>query len=74
MLYATAALQRRLDRLSACRGTAGGPAPLFATALLAAYGSGYVIAVYIAITAIISLIATIMLPDYTGRDISQEHA
>jgi MFS family permease len=54
--------------------TAGGPAPLIATALLAAYGSGYVIAVYIAITAIISLIATIMLPDYTGRDISQEHA
>ena len=54
--------------------TAGGPAPLIATALLAAYGSGYVIAVYIAITAIISLIATMMLPDYTGRDISQEHA
>jgi MFS family permease len=54
--------------------TAGGPAPLIATALLAAYGSGYVIAIYIAITAIISLIATIMLPDYTGRDISQEHA
>ena len=54
--------------------TAGGPAPLIATALLAVYGSGYVIAVYIAITAIISLIATIMLPDYTGRDISQEHA
>ena len=54
--------------------TAGGPAPLIATALLAAYGSGYAIAVYIAITAIISLIATIMIPDYTGRDISQEHA
>jgi MFS family permease len=54
--------------------TAGGPAPLIATALLAAYGSGYAIAVYIAITAIISLIATIMMPDYTGRDISQEHA
>jgi hypothetical protein len=54
--------------------TADGPAPLIATALLAAYGSGYAIGVYIAITAIISLLATIMLPDYTGRDISQEHA
>ncbi len=54
--------------------TAGGPAPLIAAALLAAYGSGYVIAAYIAVCAIISLIATILLPDYTGRDISQEHA
>jgi MFS family permease len=54
--------------------TAGGPAPLIATALLAAYGSGYVIAGYIAVCAIISLLATILLPDYTGRDISQEHA
>ncbi len=54
--------------------TAGGPAPLIATELLAAYGSGYVIAGYIAVCAIISLVATILLPDYTGRDISQEHA
>jgi len=54
--------------------TAGGPAPLIATALLAAYGSGYAIAVYIAICAVVSIVATMMLPDYTGRDISQEHA
>jgi MFS family permease len=54
--------------------TAGGPAPLIATALLAAYGSGYAIAGYIAVCAIVSLVATILLPDYTGRDISQEHA
>ncbi len=54
--------------------TAGGPAPIIATALLAAYGSGYVIAGYIAICAIISIIATAMMPDYTGRDISEEHA
>jgi MFS family permease len=53
--------------------TAGGPAPIIATALLAAYGSGYVIAGYIAICAIISIIATAMMPDYTGRDISEEH-
>jgi MFS family permease len=54
--------------------TAGGPAPIIATALLAAYGSGYVIAGYIAICAIISIVATAMMPDYTGRDISEEHA
>ena len=54
--------------------TAGGPAPLIATALLAAYGSGYVIAVYIAICAVISIVATLMMPDHTGRDISEEHS
>ncbi len=52
---------------------AGGPAPLIATALLAATGSGYAIAGYIALCAIISIVATIMLPDYTNRDIAQEH-
>ena len=54
--------------------TAGGPAPLIATALLAATGSGYAIAVYIALCAVVSVIATVMLPDHTNRDISQEHA
>jgi MFS family permease len=53
---------------------AGGPAPLIATALLAATGSGYAIAVYIAFCAIVSIVATVMMPDYTNRDISQEHA
>lgn len=54
--------------------TGGGPAPLIATALLAWTGSGYAIAGYIAVTAIISIIATMLMPDYTNRDISQEHA
>jgi MFS family permease len=54
--------------------TAGGPAPLIATALLAAYGSGYVIAAYIAVCAIVSIIATLMMPDHTNLDISEEHA
>ena len=54
-------------------GFAGGPAPLIATALLAAFGSGYVIAAYILFCAVVSVIATVMLPDYTNRDISQEH-
>lgn len=52
---------------------AGGPAPLIATALFAAFGSGYAVAVYILFTAIVSICATTFLPDYTNRDISQEH-
>jgi len=47
---------------------------LIATALLAWTGSGYAIACYIAVTAIFSIIATLLLPDHTNRDISQEHA
>src|SRR5499427_8068634 len=54
--------------------TAGGPAPLIAAALLAWTGSGYAIAGYIAACAVVSIIATVMMPDYTNRDISQEHA
>jgi MFS family permease len=54
--------------------TAGGPAPLIATALFAAYGTGYAIAAYIAVCAIVSIIATLLMPDHTKRDISEEHA
>jgi hypothetical protein len=53
--------------------TAGGPAPLIATALFAAYKSGTPIAIYILITAVISIIATLFLKDYTGQDISTEY-
>jgi metabolite-proton symporter len=52
---------------------AGGPAPLIATALFAHYKSATPIAIYILITAIISIAATVFLTDYTGRDISQEY-
>jgi len=52
---------------------AGGPAPLIATALFAAYHSSFMIAIYIAICAVISIIAAAMMPDYTGRDISMEY-
>jgi MFS family permease len=51
---------------------AGGPAPLIATALFAAYHTGYAIAVYIALCAVISLIATTMMPDYTGKSIADD--
>ncbi len=53
--------------------TAGGPAPLIATALFAAYKSGTPIAIYIAITAVISIAATMFLKDYTGQDVSAEY-
>ncbi len=52
---------------------AGGPAPIIATALFAWTGSGYAIALYILFCAIVSITATSFLPDYTNRDISQEH-
>ena len=53
--------------------TAGGPAPLIATALLAAYHSSFAIALYIAACSVVSLIAAALMPDYTGRDISREY-
>jgi hypothetical protein len=54
--------------------TAGGPARLIATALLAATGSGYAIALYILFCAFVTVASTIFLPDRTNRDISQEVA
>ncbi|HUI19137.1 MAG TPA: MFS transporter, partial [Alphaproteobacteria bacterium] len=52
---------------------AGGPAPIIATALFAAYHTGYAIAIYIAACAAISLISASLMPDYTGKDISAEY-
>jgi hypothetical protein len=52
---------------------AGGPAPIIATALFAAYHTGYAIAFYILACAVISLIAAVLMPDYTGADISAEY-
>ncbi len=52
---------------------AGGPAPLIATALFAAYHSGYAISIYIAACAVVSLVSAALMPDYTGEDISKEY-
>ncbi len=52
---------------------AGGPAPLIATALFAAYHTGYAISIYIAGCAVISLVAAALMPDYTGQNISAEY-
>jgi MFS family permease len=51
--------------------TAGGPAPLIATALLAKFNSGWPIAVYILFYGVVSVVATALLPDFTNRDISE---
>jgi metabolite-proton symporter len=52
---------------------AGGPAPLIAAWLFGAFQSATAIAVYIALCAVISLIATAAMTDYTGKNISGEY-
>ncbi|MCL5044279.1 MAG: MHS family MFS transporter [Deltaproteobacteria bacterium] len=52
---------------------AGGPAPLIATTLFAAYHSGYAIAWYVLICAVISVLGTALLKDYTNKDIAEEY-
>jgi hypothetical protein len=53
---------------------AGGPAPIIATWLFATYHSSVPIALYILLLAIIGIISTAMLTDYTNKDISAEYA
>jgi metabolite-proton symporter len=52
---------------------AGGPAPLIAAWLFGRYHSGYAVALYILACAIVSIVATAFLKDYTGKDISGEY-
>src|SRR6202051_2406793 len=52
---------------------AGGPAPLIPTALFAYYHSGYAIAGYILVCSVLTLFATAMMTDYTGKDIEGEY-
>src|SRR6476620_1388196 len=52
---------------------AGGPAPLIATWLFGTYHTANAIAIYIACCAVISFVATTMMTDYTGKDISNEY-
>jgi MFS family permease len=53
--------------------TAGGPAPLIATALFAHFHSGTPVAIYILITAVISIVATTFLKEYAGKDVTTEY-
>jgi metabolite-proton symporter len=50
---------------------AGGPAPLIATWLFGTYHSSFPIAIYIAICAVLSVGATALMTDYTGRAIDE---
>jgi len=52
---------------------AGGPAPLIATWLYDRYGSSTAIAIYIAVCAVITVIAVAMMTDYTGKDIEGDY-
>jgi MFS family permease len=52
---------------------AGGPSPFIATWLFATYGSAWPIAIYIAICAVIGIVATSLLTDYTNKEISAEY-
>jgi len=52
---------------------AGDPAPLIATWLFGTYHTSFAIAAYIAVCAVLSLIATALMTDYTGKDIGGEY-
>jgi metabolite-proton symporter len=52
---------------------AGGPAPLIAAWLFSQYHSSWPIAWYIAGCAVVTLAATAMMRDYTGRDLEAAH-
>jgi MFS family permease len=51
---------------------AGGPAPLIATWLLSTFRSGYAVAAFILVCALITLAATAFLRDHTNRDIPDD--
>ena len=50
---------------------AGGPAPLIVAWLLLQYKSGWVIALFVLACAIISLLATSMMPDHTNKELPE---
>ena len=51
---------------------AGGPAPFISTWLFATYNTTFPIGIYVVVCAVISIAATLMLPDYTNKEISTE--
>jgi MFS family permease len=53
---------------------AGGPAPLIATWLFGTFQSSTAIAAYIAVCAVVSLAASALMIDHTGKDISGKRA
>jgi MFS family permease len=51
----------------------GGPAPFVTTALLAAYASGYMVALYILACCVISIVCAMLLQDHTNKDLAVAH-
>ncbi len=51
---------------------AGGPAPFISTWLFATYHATWPIGVYIVICSAIAIVCTMMLPDYTNKEIGHE--
>ncbi len=51
---------------------AGGLAPIIAVALLAAYGSGYAIAVYVALSAVVTVVAVATYSETRHRDLAAD--
>ncbi len=51
---------------------AGGPAPFISTWLFTTYHSTFPIGIYVVVCAVISIVTTLMLPDYTNKEISTE--
>ena len=72
-LLAAAALQRRRFGYQLASIIAGGPSPFIATALFAAYGSGYMVAVYILACCVISIVCVSLLQDHTNKDLAVAH-
>jgi hypothetical protein len=52
---------------------AGGPAPIVAGIPLAAFHTSLAIAIYLALCAVVSVLATLGLSDNRGRDITREY-
>ena len=51
---------------------AGGPAPLVATLLIHEFGTGYAVAVYMLVSAVITLAACAALRDHSRSDIDDD--
>jgi MFS family permease len=52
---------------------AGGPAPLIATKLYGDYQTGFAVAIYILLCAVITLVAVALMPERSRRDFSLEY-
>ena len=74
IVHAAAALQRRLARLPARLDHRRRPVAVHRDVRCSRrFKSSFPIAIYIAVCAVIGIIATALLTDYTNKDISEEY-